>query len=254
MASAQSVPQITPALSAHARRVMARLAKGARAHPLADGGYRLGALKAPASLIETLRRQDLLRADHAMGLALTLPGEAALRRAAAPSGGADQGDAFSRQQQALVQRRLKTSTGRQHAVTVNLAESPLYWLMARKDRNGQPLLTPTQFEAGERLRGHYEMAHRGPAVTMRWDAAPTDRNRRGAADSCDPTTAQLAALRRVEAALDAVGPGLAELLIRICCDHQGLEAAERAFGWPQRSAKVVLQIALDRLARHYGLH
>ncbi|GAB4151559.1 MAG: hypothetical protein Tsb0016_23760 [Sphingomonadales bacterium] len=254
MTTAQSVPQANNGLSAHARRVMARLAKGARAHPLADGGYRLGALKAPASLIENLRRQDLLRADRAMGLALTLPGEAALRRAAAPRAAANDADAFTRQQQALAQRRIKTNGGRSQSVTVNMAESPLYWLMARKDRNGQPLLTPAQFEAGERLRDQYETAHRGPAVTMRWAAPPTDRNRRGAANAADPTTAQLAARRRVEAALEAVGPGLADLLIRVCCAHQGLEAAERAFGWPQRSAKVVLQIALDRLARHYGLN
>ena len=51
----------------------------------------------------------------------------------------------------------------------------------------------------------------------------------------------------------SLGEGLATILLEVCCLERGLEAAERRLGWPSRSGKVVLRLALARLALHYGL-
>lgn len=137
--------------------------------------------------------------------------------------------------------------GRGRSVTVNLAESPLSWLKARG------MIDARQFEAGERLRGEYETASLGPRVTMRWDAGSGGGGRRGPAEHLDPTTAQIAAKRRFDAAIAAAGPGLADVLWRVVCAGEGLPVAEKALGWPARAGRLVLTLALDRVAGHYGL-
>jgi hypothetical protein len=131
------------------------------------------------------------------------------------------------------------------SVTANLAESPLGWLRARG------LVSARQYEAGERLRGDWTIAGLAPRVTMRWDAAPLAKGT--GADAIDPTLAQISAKRRTEAALDAVGPGLKDVLWRIVCAGEGMETAERALGWPARAGRAVLTLALDRLADFYRL-
>ena len=133
------------------------------------------------------------------------------------------------------------------SVTVNLAESPLSWLRSRGHVDAR------QYEAGERLRADYETASMGPRVTMRWDSAPSAKGARGAPDAIDPTLAGIAAKRRFDAAIGAAGPGLSDVLWRVVCAGEGLATAEKGLGWPARAGKLVLGLALDRLADHYGL-
>ena len=52
-------------------------------------------------------------------------------------------------------------------------------------------------------------------------------------------------------ALRELGPGMGDLVLRVCCFLEGLEMTERRLGWSARSGKVVLKLALERLARHY---
>jgi len=140
---------------------------------------------------------------------------------------------------------------------VNLDESPLAWLRRRKDRNGEPMISEVQFDAGERLRTDFWFANMTPRTTANWSAvSPMQRGRRfgaGPRGGAEMTDNAVAAAERVRRALSVVGPELSGVLIDVCCHLRGLEDAERAAGWPQRSGKIVLQLALSRLARHYGL-
>jgi len=130
-------------------------------------------------------------------------------------------------------------------VTVNIAESPIAWLAARGH------LTAAQLAAGERLRADYERAGLAARVTMRWDAAAPAKTR-GGAKAADASLARIDAHRRFHGALDAAGPGLADICWRVICAGEGIGCAEKGLGWPARSGKLVLGLALDRLARFYG--
>ena len=158
-------------------------------------------------------------------------------------------DRFRRQHLAVGGRQVETEYGRGR-VTISEAESPLAWLARRRGRDGRALIEPHQLQAGERLRAEFTRAQMMPRTTSNW-ASPISTGRRGErADAFTETV--IAARQRVRRALDGVGPEFAGLLLDVCCFLKGLEDIERERAWPVRSGKVVLQLALDRLARHYG--
>jgi hypothetical protein len=156
---------------------------------------------------------------------------------------------FRGQHLALGERQVETEHGRAR-VTVDENESPLAWLARRRGRDGRALIEPHQFQAGERLRVEFTRAHLMPRTTSNW-ASPISTGRRGERAGVFADTV-IAARQRVRHALEGAGPEFAGLLLDVCCFLKGLEGIERERAWPPRSAKVVLQLALDRLARHYG--
>jgi hypothetical protein len=137
----------------------------------------------------------------------------------------------------------------------NAAESPIGWLSRRRDKDGRPLISEEQLLAAERLRADFYFAQMTPRVTADWCAPASGRSGRRPAPGAgvELRDGVIAAAERVRRALASVGPELAGVLIDVCCHLKGLEEVERNAGWPQRSGKVVLQFALTRLARHYGL-
>lgn len=139
-------------------------------------------------------------------------------------------------------RRYGAAARRRRSVTVNVAESPLAWLHAHGH------LEDRLFAAGELLRADYERAQLSPNVTMRWEPV---RIRGARPVNIAPTERQLAARERFDGAIAAAGKGLEDILWRVVCACETVTAAEKALQWPVRSGKLVLKLALDRVADFY---
>lgn len=243
------------------RRIFRRLAEvGAYVAPIEEGKFglfiarnrwRRPALCIEARLWSVFVAREFVRLEERRGIGpvwrRSEVGIAHLRRL---DGGEDR---FRAQHQERRRSVVAHADGRS-IVEIDETESPLAWLRRRKGPDGKPIISERQFEAGDRLRLDFTLACMSPRVTADWTLAlAPGRARRAGADFADIGDRALAARERVAAALAAAGPGLGDVLAAVCCRLEGLEDAERKLGWPRRAGKVVLQIALDRLAAHYGL-
>lgn len=140
-----------------------------------------------------------------------------------------------------------------------LAESPLIALARRRDKNGKPYLADDLVAAGERIREDYELAQmdlRGKQIWEKYlNALKTGEP---VAEPKFSNENQKAAHDRTREALRDLGPGLGDAVLRCCCFLEGMETTEKEMDWAARSGKIVLKIALQRLAFHhaklYGKH
>ena len=85
---------------------------------------------------------------------------------------------------------------------------------------------------------------------MRWDPV---RVKGSGEQGLTQTERQLAARERFDGALDHAGKGLKDVLWRVVCAGETLPVAEKALQWPARSGKLVLRLALDRVADFYRI-
>jgi hypothetical protein len=215
-------------------------------------------LRRPGALIEVLglgyvvrfapRRRAMLTVDEAAFRALARDGALAARREGGwrlikpmappmpPPGrpGVIEGE-----------RVVIEGSGEHVVLKANLGESPLAWLARRGG------LEPVEVAAGERLREDFQRAGSVGRLTMDWDAQP--RSTGGGGPRLDPALRARVAKDRIAAALAEVGPGLREMLERVCLAETALQVAERELALPRRSGKTVLKLALQRLAVHYRM-
>lgn len=245
-----------------ARRILRKLASasgtGAVARRLADGSFQIAATALPAALAAEFTSHDLVEIQPGGRLVISGAGRSFVKRNLlkardARSGSQEEADNRYRRQHQVIHSVERQIAGKKREVMVNLTESPLNWLARRKDRAGRPFLLPEQVEAGERLRRDFTSAGMTPRMTSGYDGVPVGKGYGGLSHGLNVTEVQLTARKRFGAAIDCVGPDLSEVLLRVCCFLEGIGDAERHLDWPARSGKIVLKIALDRLARHYGI-
>lgn len=130
-------------------------------------------------------------------------------------------------------------------------ESPITVLARRRDKSGAPFLDPRQVQAAERLREDFAMAQ---LDSIDWACAQellkALETRRVPGGNIAPPGTKAARKRVLEVFRD-LGPGLGDVTLRCCCRLEGVESVENALGWSARSGKIVLRIALQRMARLY---
>ncbi|MCX5497614.1 DUF6456 domain-containing protein [Kaistia dalseonensis] len=198
-------------------------------------------------LVKALLARGAIEADQTGRLVLSPAGRSMVRRLLA--GGDDHGAQHTERAHVTIEE-----AGERQAVTVDLGESPLGWLRARKGKDGQPMIDAAAFAAGERLRSDFTRGQLMPRVTANWSVTSASGRRGGGAGGiAELTEAALSARLRVERAIAALGPELSGTIVDFCCFLKGLEQIEQERNWPKRSAKLVLQLGLAALARHYGL-
>ncbi len=194
-----------------------------------------------AATVEAFARRNWIKRAGAQGsFVIAEAGRGWLARALA------EGEPFAAQHRILRTRVVRDAQGIERSVVVDDGESPLTRLRHRK------LIDGTQFDAGEKLRRDFTLARLMPRLGVDYEA-PVVLGTRGQKRDEQFSDLVLAAKQRFTAAMKAAGPVLGDLLFDVCCHWRGLEDAERAYGWPGRAGRVVLAIALDRLAEHYGM-
>jgi hypothetical protein len=137
------------------------------------------------------------------------------------------------------------------AALLSLDESPLGRLAAARD--GEPaFLLPHQVAAGERVRKLVERARLSPRLTMSYDANHIASG--GGCAANDVSDSAIDARRKLDAVALLLPADCRGVVFDVCGLLKGLQVVETERGWPRRSAKMVLRIALEQLAIHWGLY
>lgn len=155
------------------------------------------------------------------------------------------------QHRAMEERELYLDSGVKRPVSLNTKMSALERLCATTDRDGEPLLSTAQEEAGRRLAKDYNRSGQGYVGTQNYQSAGADKTGYDG-DVEDAQINRLDAAARLKAAKDAIGEGLDTAVMAVCCYDYQLDHVERAESWAAGSGLTVLKMGLTRLVKHYG--
>ncbi|WMT87987.1 DUF6456 domain-containing protein [Pelagibacterium sp. 26DY04] len=119
-----------------------------------------------------------------------------------------------------------------------------------RGRGSEPAyLDSHHLEAARRVQTLFERSRLRPRTTVHYGP----RVGSGGGHANDIGDMAVDARRQLAGLYRALPPDCADLVIDICGFEKGLQEVETERGWPRRSAKLVLRIALEAAARHFGL-
>lgn len=162
-------------------------------------------------------------------------------------------ESFANQHRDVQMRDIYTPDGVRRSARVNRAS--VFTRLARHiDRSGHPFLLADEVEAGERFARDYDLSMMGSVSTQNFSDMGGGSGSGGGHFNTAENMSMMAldAKRRVMDVLEMLGPGMDRTLVALCGREWGLEQLELAEGWPKRSAKTVLKLALVRLSAYYG--
>jgi len=231
---------------AHAGAVLGPSGQGYAVFPQGDRRRRPLA-RASGSLVRMLVAEGALAAVGD-GFRLSEAGQASVRRrAATPAIGAH--DVAFVAQHAAISAGFVMELGRVRAVSRVEGGAGLTRLAALTDASGGPWFSSGELAAARRLREDWERGQAGLTRGSDWTAPPRGKASHGPGRGPEGVAAAaIDARRRLAQALERLAAPLARLVERVCLEDEGLEAVERSSGWPPRSAKVALKLALAQLA------
>ncbi|MEQ1708910.1 MAG: DUF6456 domain-containing protein [Terricaulis sp.] len=236
-----------------AERALGRLtAPGAILAPEGDGyavfakgdRRRRPSMRLPPHVVRELETSGAIGALADGAFALTQAGRARVRR-----GGAEVGEQYLAQHADVVSRHVAEAAGVVRPVRGLELNPSVRRLGALRGASGAPWLSGAELAAAARLRNDWEIGQSGLVRGSDWSAAPKGGGRRGPGSALEGAMAfHCDARRRVADDLASMAPPLRRVVERICLYDDGLEALERAEGWPARSCKLALKLGLAQLA------
>lgn len=237
-------------------RALARLAKGdATLHPISGGNeYGLLAkrdrrcrplLRLSAGDVRGLEADGVIEACGADGYVLSRAGAARVVREAA-----EPGETYLAQHVELIARDVIGVDGDVRKVRGVDPEVVMRKLAALRGADGAAWLSQAELSAASKLRADWSVAEIGLMRASDWTGAlRSEASSRGAYNAQEAAMARRCdARRRVTDGLARLAAPLRRVVERVCLYEEGLEALERAEGWPARSGKLALKLGLAQLA------
>lgn len=205
---------------------------------------RRAVLRLSAAETRALESEGLLSAAENGAFTLSAAGAAKLARDAAV-----EGEEFLAQHGEILTREVIDEDGALHRVRGLDPEGPIRRLAALRGPNGAPWLSQAELAVAGKLRADWALGEVGLVRGSDWLAAPMGSSARGPGNAQEAALARRCdARRRLADALAKLAAPLRRVVERVCLMEEGLEALERAEGWPARSGKLALKLGLAQLA------